>query len=43
VLARGFTERFAAINDGAYDDIRTMLATIRAAGWTTLTQTPTPR
>jgi phosphate/phosphite/phosphonate ABC transporter binding protein len=42
-LAQGFIERFAAVDDGAYDDIRAMLATIRAAGWTSLTQTPTAR
>jgi phosphonate transport system substrate-binding protein len=39
MLAQGFIERFAAINDGAYDDIRAMLATIETAGWTSLTQT----
>jgi phosphonate transport system substrate-binding protein len=38
-LARGFIERFTAIDDAAYDDIRAMLATIRTAGWTSLTQT----
>jgi hypothetical protein len=27
------------IDDAAYNDIRAMLATIRAAGWTSLTQT----
>jgi phosphonate transport system substrate-binding protein len=43
MLAQGFIERFAAVDDGAYDDIRAMLATIRAAGWTSLTQTPTAR
>ena len=43
MLAQGFIERFAAVDDGAYDDIRAMLATIGAAGWTSLTQTPTAR
>jgi phosphonate transport system substrate-binding protein len=43
MLAQGFIERFAAVDDGAYDDIRAVLATIRAAGWTSLTQTPTAR
>jgi phosphonate transport system substrate-binding protein len=38
-LAHGFIERFAMVDDGAYDDIRAMLATIEAAGWTSLTQT----
>ena len=37
-LAHGFIDRFAAVDDGAYDDIRAMLATIRAAGWTSLTR-----
>ena len=37
-LAHGFIERFAAVGDGAYDDIRAMLATIQAAGWTSLIQ-----
>jgi phosphonate transport system substrate-binding protein len=41
MLAHGFIERFAVVDDGAYDDIRAMLATIHAAGWTSLTQ-PTP-
>jgi phosphonate transport system substrate-binding protein len=36
-LAYGFIERFAVVNDGDYDDIRAMLATIEAAGWTSLT------
>ncbi|HEU4396439.1 MAG TPA: PhnD/SsuA/transferrin family substrate-binding protein [Actinomycetota bacterium] len=35
-LAHGFVERFVAIDDGDYDDIRAMLAAIRAAGFTTL-------
>jgi phosphate/phosphite/phosphonate ABC transporter binding protein len=42
-LAHGFIERFTAVDDGAYDDIRAMLATIQAAGWTSLTQTATGR
>jgi phosphonate transport system substrate-binding protein len=42
-LAHGFIERFAAVDDGAYDDIRAMLATIQAAGWTSLGQTATAR
>jgi hypothetical protein len=32
-------DRFTPVGDGAYDDIRAMLATIEAAGWTSLTQT----
>ena len=28
-----------AIDDAAHDDIRGMLATIEAAGWTSITQT----
>jgi phosphonate transport system substrate-binding protein len=39
LLARGFIERFTAVDDAAYDDIRAMLATIHAAGWNSLTQT----
>jgi phosphonate transport system substrate-binding protein len=39
LLARGFIERFTAVDDAAYDDIRAMLAAIQAAGWTSLTQT----
>jgi phosphonate transport system substrate-binding protein len=38
-LARGFIDQFTAVDDAAYDDIRVMLATIQAAGWTSLTQT----
>jgi phosphonate transport system substrate-binding protein len=38
-LDHGFIRRFAAVDDAAYDDIRAMLATIQAAGWTRLTQT----
>jgi phosphonate transport system substrate-binding protein len=37
-LAHGFVERFTAVDDAAYDDIRAMLATIRTAGWTSLAQ-----
>jgi phosphonate transport system substrate-binding protein len=37
-LAYGFVERFTLVDDAAYDDIRAMLATIRAAGWTSLAQ-----
>jgi phosphonate transport system substrate-binding protein len=36
VLDRGFIERFAVVDDAAYDDIRAMLAVIQAAGWTEL-------
>jgi phosphonate transport system substrate-binding protein len=39
ILAYGLIDRFVPIDDGAYDDIRAMLATIEAAGWTSLTQT----
>ena len=38
-LAHGFIERFAAVDDGAYDDIRAMLATVQTAEWTALAQT----
>jgi phosphonate transport system substrate-binding protein len=38
-LDHGVVERFAVVDDAAYDDIRAMLATIQAAGWTSLTQT----
>jgi hypothetical protein len=31
------------VGDGAYDDIRAMLATIETAGWTSLTQTAAGR
>ena len=34
VLDYGFIQGFTAIDDAAYDDIRAMLATIEAAGWT---------
>jgi phosphonate transport system substrate-binding protein len=39
VLDHGLIDRFTPIGDAAYDDIRAMLATIEAAGWTSLTQT----
>jgi phosphonate transport system substrate-binding protein len=39
VLDYGFIRRFAPVGDASYDDIRAMLATIEAAGWTSLTQT----
>jgi ABC-type phosphate/phosphonate transport system substrate-binding protein len=42
-LDHGLVDRFAAVDDAAYDDIRAMLATIRAAGWTSLTQTAPAR
>jgi phosphonate transport system substrate-binding protein len=35
-LAQGLVEGFVAIGDRDYDDIRAMLATIHAAGYTTL-------
>jgi ABC-type phosphate/phosphonate transport system substrate-binding protein len=35
-LAHGFVQRFVAVDDGDYDDIRAMLAAIRAAGYTAL-------
>jgi phosphonate transport system substrate-binding protein len=38
-LDHGFIQGFTAVDDAAYDDIRAMLATVRAAGWTSLTQT----
>ena len=38
VLAHGLVDRFTPVDDAAYDDIRAMLATIEAAGWTSLTQ-----
>jgi hypothetical protein len=38
LLAHGFIDRFGPVDDAAYDDIRAMLATIQAAGWTSLTQ-----
>jgi phosphonate transport system substrate-binding protein len=36
-LDHGFIQGFTAVDDAAYDDIRAMLATIRATGWTSLT------
>jgi phosphonate transport system substrate-binding protein len=43
LLAHGLIDRFTPVGDAAYDDIRAMLATIEAAGWTSLTQTmPNP-
>ncbi len=39
LLDYGVVERFAPVDDAAYDDIRAMLATIEAAGWTSLSQT----
>jgi phosphonate transport system substrate-binding protein len=42
-LARDFIDQFTAVDDAAYDDIRAMLATIQAAGWTSLTQTAIAR
>jgi phosphonate transport system substrate-binding protein len=38
-LTNGLIDRFIPVNDAAYNDIRVMLATIHAAGWTSLTQT----
>ena len=38
-LDHGFIQHFTTLDDAAYDDIRAMLATIQAAGWTSLTQT----
>jgi phosphonate transport system substrate-binding protein len=42
-LGHGFIERFTAVDDAAYDDIRAMLATVAAAGWTSLIQTAIAR
>ena len=39
VLDYGLIDRFTTIDNAAYDDIREMLATIEAAGWTSITQT----
>jgi phosphonate transport system substrate-binding protein len=39
VLDYGLIDRFTPVGDAAYNDIRAMLATIEAAGWTSLTQT----
>jgi ABC-type phosphate/phosphonate transport system substrate-binding protein len=33
VLARGFVERFVAVADGDYDDIRAMVAAAAAVGF----------
>jgi ABC-type phosphate/phosphonate transport system substrate-binding protein len=35
-LAYGFIERFVAVEDSSYDDIRAMLVAAEAAGFTTL-------
>ena len=43
LLAHGFVDRFRLVDDAAYDDIRAMLATVEAAGWTSLTQTAIAR
>jgi phosphonate transport system substrate-binding protein len=43
ILAYGLIERFTLVGDAAYDDIRAMLATIGAAGWTSLHQTTIKR
>ncbi|HWD44555.1 MAG TPA: PhnD/SsuA/transferrin family substrate-binding protein [Actinomycetota bacterium] len=43
VLYYGLIDRLTPIGDAAYDDIRAMLATIQAAGWTSLTQTAIAR
>jgi phosphonate transport system substrate-binding protein len=42
-LAYGFIERFVVVDAAAYDDIRAMLATVEAAGWTSLTPTAIAR
>ena len=39
----GSSSGFTPVDDAAYDDIRAMLATIEAAGWTSLTQTAVDR
>jgi phosphonate transport system substrate-binding protein len=41
-LAHGLIQRFDPIDDTAYHDIRAMLATIHATGWTSLAQHATP-
>jgi phosphonate transport system substrate-binding protein len=38
-LAHGLIRCFRPVDDAAYDDIRAMLATIEAAGWTSLAHT----
>jgi hypothetical protein len=35
-LAQGFVERFVAVTDSTYDDIREMLAAAEAVGFMTL-------
>ena len=42
-LDHGFIQGFAPVDDTAYDDIRAMLATVEAAGWTNLAQTAITR
>ena len=42
-LDHGFIQHFTTLDDTAYDDIRAMLATIQAAGWSSLTQTAVGR
>jgi ABC-type phosphate/phosphonate transport system substrate-binding protein len=42
-LDHGFIRRFSPVDDAAYDDIRAMLTTVEAAGWTSLTQTAIAR
>jgi phosphonate transport system substrate-binding protein len=42
-LDHGLVDRFVPVDDAAYDDIRAMLVTIQAAGWTSLTQTAIER
>jgi len=43
ILVYGLTDWFTPVGAAAYDDIRAMLATIKAAGWTSLTQTTIQR
>jgi phosphonate transport system substrate-binding protein len=38
MLDHGLIDRFVPVGDAAYDDIRAMLATVEAAGWTSLGQ-----
>ena len=38
LLDYGLIDRFTPVDDAAYDDIRAMVATIEAAGWTSLRQ-----
>jgi phosphonate transport system substrate-binding protein len=42
-LDHGLIRRLSPVDDAAYDDIRAMLATVAAAGWTSLTQTAIAR